>query len=112
MVQRWKEASSFLARTDATLLESGVLREHLTKIAENLKQLAAEVVFPRSDFPLARAGEEIVHELAQDLLSGIALYLVSDAPGARTPPHDHQTWAVIVGIEGIELNRLYKVTDS
>ena len=36
-----------------------------------------------------------------------ALYLVSDGPGVASPPHEHSTWAVIVGLSGNERNLLY-----
>jgi len=32
--------------------------------------------------------------------------------GKETPPHNHATWAVIVGIEGEELNKLYRRADD
>jgi predicted metal-dependent enzyme (double-stranded beta helix superfamily) len=50
--------------------------------------------------------------LAEDARSGIALYLVSDAPGTVSPPHEHRTWAVIAGIRGVEANTLYRIIDS
>ncbi len=37
-----------------------------------------------------------------------ALYLVSDGPGVASPPHEHTTWAVIVGLSGNERNVLYR----
>jgi predicted metal-dependent enzyme (double-stranded beta helix superfamily) len=109
---QWSNGTSlFMTRTAAKLRESGISRDCLAEIAEDLRRLAVEVVFSHSDFPLARVDEEVVYELAEDAASGIALYLVSDAPGVRTPPHDHRTWAVIVGIEGIERHALCRVTD-
>ena len=37
-----------------------------------------------------------------------ALYLVSDGPGVASPPHEHATWAIIVGLSGNERNVLYQ----
>lgn len=50
--------------------------------------------------------EELVHALHASA-SGPAAYLVSDGAETCSPPHEHQTWAVIVGIAGCEVNRLY-----
>jgi predicted metal-dependent enzyme (double-stranded beta helix superfamily) len=43
---------------------------------------------------------------------GAALYLVSDGVGAVTPPHRHETWAVIAGLEGREMNQIYTSVSS
>ncbi|MEQ8412886.1 MAG: hypothetical protein RIB71_00420 [Imperialibacter sp.] len=59
----------------------------------------------------ADKNEELLYEITIDSKSGIALYLVSDASGVESPPHIHHTWAIIAGISGIELNRLYTATE-
>jgi len=33
-------------------------------------------------------------------------------PGRGTPPHDHGTWAVVAGIEGVERNVRYRRVDA
>jgi len=37
---------------------------------------------------------------------------VSDGVGVVSPPHEHRTWAIIVGISGQEMNQIYDVLDS
>jgi predicted metal-dependent enzyme (double-stranded beta helix superfamily) len=48
--------------------------------------------------------EEPDHDLAVALLSWL--------PGRGTPPHDHGTWGVVVGVEGDEVNTFYKRVDD
>ena len=33
-------------------------------------------------------------------------------PGQDVTPHDHQTWAVVAGIDGVEKNQLWRRTDD
>jgi len=62
------------------------------------------------DFPLPSPGAErnnALYRLSEDGDHRFALYAQISRGGTDTPAHDHTTWAVIVGIEGDELNRLY-----
>jgi len=42
----------------------------------------------------------------------LAVLAASWAPGLGVGPHDHGTWAIIVGVEGIERNIRYKRLDD
>jgi predicted metal-dependent enzyme (double-stranded beta helix superfamily) len=103
--------AEFLTRTVTALHRRGVSEASLAAVAEDLRRLAAELALPPADFPPAGPGQERVYELAEDPGGGAALYLVSDAPCTVSPPHEHLTWAVIVGIRGVEANTLYRITD-
>ena len=48
--------------------------------------------------------EEPDHSLAVGALSWL--------PGRGTPPHNHGTWAVVVGVDGDEVNIFYKRMDD
>jgi len=37
---------------------------------------------------------------------------VSDGVGVVSLPHEHTTWAIIVGISGQEMNQIYDILDS
>ena len=45
-----------------------------------------------------------VYRLSEDLGGRYALYLSTGLPGKSQPPHDHTTWAIIAGVEGVERN--------
>ncbi len=96
----------------------GVDRASLELIAAELRQLAAHADwFPLEEFPsaVAEAGPDapssryMLHKEDDD---SFALYLNSLNPGKNSAPHNHGTWAVIVGLDGEELNRVYARTDD
>lgn len=88
----------------------GVTRPSLDAIMDELKALAAnEALFPSAEFAPPPAGEKgsrryLLHE---DPGGRFALYLNALNPGNETKPHDHTTWAVVVAVDGEELNKVY-----
>jgi predicted metal-dependent enzyme (double-stranded beta helix superfamily) len=54
-------------------------------------------------------GFQVLHEEADHTL---AVALLSWLPGRGTPPHDHGTWGVVVGVEGDEVNTFWKRVDD
>lgn len=42
----------------------------------------------------------------------LAVYAVAWLPGRGVPPHDHQTWAIVVGVDGPETNVFWERTDD
>ena len=69
-------------------------------------------LFPREHFPLTESGDSAVYRLSEDDDHRFALYGSVGAPGKSVPPHNHTTWAVIVGVYGDELNRFFERTDD
>lgn len=91
---------------------SGVSRESLPAIRDALLELAAKrELFSQEDFPSA-TGEPLLYLLSEDDDHRFALYLSTGLPGRSSPPHNHTTWAVIVGIDGEEENRIYERLDD
>ena len=53
-----------------------------------------------------------VHLLHEEADHSLPVFVVSWLPGRGAPPHDHGTWAVVAGVEGIEKNTRYKRIDD
>jgi hypothetical protein len=91
--------------------EHGVSRDSLDRIREALLALGARrELFPVEDFPLPAPGaprNNALYRLSEDPDHRFALYAHVSRGGTDTPAHDHSTWAVIAGLQGEELNRLY-----
>jgi predicted metal-dependent enzyme (double-stranded beta helix superfamily) len=93
----------------------GVTRPALERIREELLLLAArEELFPSATFPPPPEGQKgsnryLLHE---DPGNRFALYMNALNPGNETKPHDHTTWAVVVAVDGQELNKVYERIDD
>lgn len=91
--------------------QQGVTRTALAAIEAEMLRLAAEDgLFPSAEFPPPPAGEKGSRRylLQQDPDGRFALYINALNPGNETRPHDHTTWAVVVAVEGQELNKVYR----
>ena len=91
----------------------GVGYDSLKKIRSELNELASDQsLFPRAHFPVPDSGESVVYRLSEDDDHRFALYGSVGTSGKEVPPHNHTTWAVIVGVHGQEFNRFYERTDD
>ncbi len=91
-------------------------RDKLARIKAALGELAARSdLFPLEDFPPPESGAErnnALYRLSEDDDHRFALYAQVSSGSTHTPAHDHTTWAVIVGLQGEELNRLYERSED
>ena len=53
-----------------------------------------------------------IHVLHEEPDHTLAVFAVSWLPGRGAPPHDHGTWAVVVGVDGVERNISYERLDD
>jgi predicted metal-dependent enzyme (double-stranded beta helix superfamily) len=53
-----------------------------------------------------------VHLLHEEADHSLAVLAVAWLPGRSAPVHDHGTWAVVVGVEGVERNRHWRRKDD
>lgn len=95
-------------------LADGVTRERLETVKRRLIELAGRTdLFSYAQFPVQDGdGSSSLYLLSEDDDHGYALFAVAERKGNMSPPHDHTTWAVIVGIEGEEVNRFYERLDD
>jgi len=96
--------------------ELGVTRPGVEAIRDRLIELSAHRdLFPADGFPApddSAPETSYMYRLAQDDDDRFALYAQSSRGHVETPPHDHTTWAVVVGHSGNELNRFYDRHDD
>lgn len=113
--RRSEEVSQTVAKIRQAEKTKGVTREGLEEIKNHLIELATkDGLFPLEDFPLdpKTDGNGVIYRLSEDEDHRFALYASIGVPGKGVRPHNHTTWAVIVGIAGDELNRFYERTDD
>lgn len=113
--ERHERVDTLIGEAETILARHGLTRDALARIAAALKTLAAQpALFSRDEFPPPdpASGDTSTRYRLNPGSDGIALYLNSLLPGKTTIPHNHDTWAVIVALEGAELNRVYRRTDD
>jgi predicted metal-dependent enzyme (double-stranded beta helix superfamily) len=112
---RAAHVAATIERIRAIETAQGVTRDSLAAMkAEMLALAAQEHLFPSAEFPPPPAGEKGARRylLQEDPDGRFALYLNALNPGNASKPHNHTTWAVIVAVDGSELNRLWERTDD
>ncbi len=94
--------------------EQGVNRAALEAVKQALLELADKrELFPLEDFPIgADDGNGVIYRLSEDPDHRFALYASTALPGKGVHPHNHTTWAVIVGVHGDEHNVFYERADD
>ena len=111
-VERERAVADCIEDVKAIVRGQGVARPALEQVKGRLLELAARRdLFSFGAFPLLHE-RSTLHLLSEDADRGFALYAVAARSASRTPPHDHTTWAVVVGVEGEELNKHYRRLDD
>lgn len=112
--ERERAVAATVKRIRAIERGQGVTRASIAAIKAELIALARRRdLFPRDEFvPPDEPPRDRFYRLSEDADHRFALYLNASLPGRESPPHDHTTWAVIVGIDGEEANKVYERTDD
>ena len=94
--------------------EQGVTRAALDRVKDVLLSMTEHKdLFGKSDYPAPKPEEFAKLYLLSDDEGGLySLYLVSALPPGKSLVHDHDTWAVIAGLDGKEENTIYKRLDD
>jgi predicted metal-dependent enzyme (double-stranded beta helix superfamily) len=109
--ERSRAVAACLDEARTIIGKEGVSRAALEGVKRRLLALATRHdLFSSEQFPLLHE-RSTMHVLAEDP-DGLTLYAVAAQGESATPPHDHTTWAVVVGIEGEETNRLWRRVDD
>ena len=98
----------FIARVRSSYSGQDPDRANLLLIGNEMKAIVETSSFDEPAYRLARSGEALMYEINVDPHGGASLYLVSDGVGVDTMPHEHQTWAIIIGIKGAEFNTFHQ----
>ena len=54
----------------------------------------------------------LLHLLHEEPNHDLAVMALAWLPGRGTPPHDHGTWAIVVGVDGEERNEYFRRVDD
>ena len=110
--ERERAVAACIEDVKAIVTAQGVTRGALEQVKGRLLELAQRRdLFSFAQLPLLHEGSTM-HLLSEDEDHGFALYAVAAHSASKTPPHDHTTWAVVVGVEGAEVNRHYRRVDD
>ncbi len=104
---------AFVKQVRASIARDGDHDVFTTEIATAMKELAADQSWVDAGLYAADHdqgfGITILHEEPDE---GFFLETVCWLPGRGVAPHDHQTWGIVVGIDGEEVNVDWRRTDD
>ncbi len=116
VANRHSEITDTVGRIREMETKLGVNPDALEAIKSELMKLAAKAeLFPLEDFPPPpedAGNPSCLYLLSEDNDHRFALYANANNRRYVNAPHNHTTWAVIVGVHGEEPNRFYKRTED
>lgn len=88
-------------------------KDLLPEVADRAARLAGDRDWIKPDFyevdESQGIGITVLHEEADNTL---LVETIVWAPGKGVLPHDHQTWGVVVGLDGVERNTIWRREDD
>lgn len=113
---RAASVGSTIAKVREIVSNQGASRDALHRVKDVLCELATRKdLFTFEHFPLPARDSgtaNCLYRVSEDADHQYALYINVSHPGKSSAPHNHTTWAVVVGVLGDELNRLYERVDD
>lgn len=113
--ERQQAIDTMISQVRTVAQQKGISRATL----EDIKSAMISVAKRKELFPLAdfqgdgeQAGRRPMQRLHVDADGQFALYMSTSVSEQKPPPHNHATWAVIVGIQGEERNWIFERTDD
>lgn len=91
---------------------SSAALEQTAQVLQGLASRRELFSFEHFGLPAEGGGDSARYALYAEADQQYALYLNALLPGKTSVPHNHGTWAVIVAVEGEEVNRRYAVSDG
>ena len=99
-----------LRRITAETTDESEIFDQLGPLAQ---RLVADKSWLKPEYYETDAEQKIgVHVLHEEADHSLAVFMVSWEPHNGVAPHDHGTWALIAGVEGIERNTSYARLDD
>ncbi len=109
MNQKDSALSDFIALMKEVAARGGTDDEIMRRLREPALRLASDPSWVDRRRAELEPGRNLVYEEPDHSL---AILLVKWRAGSRAPAHDHGTWALIAGIEGEEINTLWRRVDD
>lgn len=104
---------AFVADLRAAAAETRTPADTLARVRPLAVRLAAERTWLRPEH--YRTDPEqgfLIHLLHEEPNHDLAVMALAWLPGRGTPPHDHGTWAIVVGVDGEERNEYWRRVDD
>jgi hypothetical protein len=115
-LQRQALVDQALLRLNEIEQTHGATRTGIQLLRDELLRLARHAeLFITDEFAPAQRGtfkDFAAYRLNRTDDTQRALYVSLALPGKSSPPHNHNNWAVLVGLKGVEVNRLYRADDA
>lgn len=114
MANKTYDLERYVADLRAIAAATSIESEILSRVAPLAKKLAAEKqswLRPKH-YETDVAQGFGVHLLHEEPDHSLAVFALAWAPHGGTGPHDHGTWAVVAGVDGVERNVKYNRLDD